>query len=162
MVDSLVYVPNADKEMAYLDHFNPRTSAVADQRFAKVLGQARPVTAGDTIVETSYAPNELKYRSHSAKGGVAVFSEIYFPWGWTATIDGKPVSIGRVNYVLRAMQVPAGDHTIVMTFKPAEVSKTDGIATGAIVAIFVLVLLAVGANVVRWRRQSVAETPNKQ
>lgn len=162
MVDSLVYVPNADKEMAYLDHFNPRTSAVADQRFAKVLGQARPVTAGDTIVETSYAPNELKYRSHSAKGGVAVFSEIYFPWGWTATIDGKPVSIGRVNYVLRAMQVPAGDHTIVMTFKPAEVSKTDGIATGAIVAIFVLVLLAVGANVARWRRQSMAETPDKQ
>ena len=60
------------------------------------------------------------------------------------------------------MQVPAGDHTIVMTFKPVEVSKTDGIATGAIVAIFVLVLLAVGANVVRWRRQSVAETPDKQ
>lgn len=160
-VDSITYVPNADKEMAFLDNFNPKTSAVADQQFSKVLGQAKPVSPGDTIIETSYEPNELKFKSHSAKGGLAVFSEIYFPWGWKATVDGKPVELGRVNYVLRAMQVPAGDHTIVMTFKPDEVTKTNGLATGAIVAILVLVVVAVGANVVKSRRkQGTAPEPS--
>lgn len=143
-VDSLTYVNNADAEMKFLDNFNPATTAVADAKFKDVLGAAKPKQAGDTIFETTYAPNKLTYHTHSAQGGLAVFSEIYFPWGWKATIDGKEAKIGRVNYVLRAMQVPAGDHTIVMTFDPQEVKDTEGVAKGSVYGIMLLILLAMG------------------
>lgn len=141
-VDSLTYVNNADEEMAFLDNFNAATSAVADAKFREQLGQAQAVQPGDTIYETSYAPNHLTYKSHSAGGGLAVFSEVYFPWGWKVSVDGKPVEMGRVNYVLRAVQLPAGDHEIDFSFKPDEVSKTQLWATIAVIAIYLLLLLA--------------------
>ena len=71
-----------------------------------------------------------------------MFSEIYFPWGWKATIDGKEAKIGRVNYVLRAMQLPAGDHTIVFTYDPQEVHQTEGIAKPSVYIILLLILAA--------------------
>ena len=142
-VDSLTYVDNADQEMAFLDHFNAATSAVADAKFKPQLGEARPVQPGDTIYETSYAPNHLTYKSHSAAGGLAVFSEVYFPWGWKVTVDNKPVEMGRVNYVLRALQLPAGDHEIDFKFAPDEVSTTQTWAKVAVIAIYLLLLLAV-------------------
>ena len=141
-VDSLTYVNNADQEMAFMDNFNPAVSAVADAKFRQQLGEAKASQPGDTIYETTYAPNHLAYKSHSANGGLAVFSEIYFPWGWNVTIDDKPVEMGRVNYVLRALQVPAGDHVIDFKFQPAEVSKTQNAATVAVVIIYLLLLLA--------------------
>ena len=141
-VDSLTYVDNADKEMAFLDNFNPATSAVADAKFRQQLGEAKAVQPGDTIYETSYAPNHLTYKSHSANGGLAVFSESYFPWGWKVNDDGKPVEMGRVNYVLRALQLPAGDHEIDFKFIPDEVNKTQGWAKIAVIAIYILLLLA--------------------
>ena len=141
-VDSLTYVDNADQEMAFLDNFNAARSAVADAKFKQQLGQASAVQPGDTIYETSYAPNHLTYKSHSANGGLAVFSEIYFPWGWKVTVDGKPVEMGRVNYVLRALQLPAGDHEIDFKFAPDEVDKTQTWAKVAVVIIYLLLLLA--------------------
>ncbi len=141
-VDSLTYVNNADEEMAFLDNFNPARSAVADAKFKQQLGQAQAVQPGDTIYETSYAPNHLTYKSHSANGGLAVFSEIYFPWGWKVSVDGKPVEMGRVNYVLRALQLPAGDHEIDFKYDPDEVNKTQSWATIAVVIIYLLLLLA--------------------
>ena len=141
-VDSLTYVDNADKEMAFLDDFNPARSAVADAQFKQQLGEAKAVQPGDTIYETAYAPNHLTYKSHSANGGLAVFSEVYFPWGWKVTVDGKPAEMGRVNYVLRALQLPAGDHEIDFKFAPDEVSKTQTWATIAVVVIYLLLLLA--------------------
>lgn len=141
-VDSLTYVNNADQEMAFLDNFNPATSAVADAKFKQQLGEARATQPGDTIYETSYAPNHLTYKSHSAAGGLAVFSEVYFPWGWKVSVDGKPVEMGRVNYVLRALQLPAGDHEIDFKFDPDEVNKTQSMAKVAVIAIYLLLLLA--------------------
>ena len=141
-VDSLTYVNNADEEMAFLDNFNPARSAVADAKFKQQLGQAQAVQPGDTIYETSYAPNHLTYKSHSANGGLAVFSEIYFPWGWKVSVDGKPVEMGRVNYVLRALQLPAGDHEIDFKYDPDEVNKTQSWATIAVVIIYLLLLTA--------------------
>ncbi len=143
-VDTLTYVKNADQEMKFLDNFNPATSAVADAKFKQALGQAKSKQPGDTIYETGYEPNRLTYHAHSAQGGVAVFSEIYFPWGWKATIDGKEAKLGRVNYVLRAMQLPAGDHTIVMTFDPQEVKDTEGVAKASVYAILAILLAALG------------------
>jgi hypothetical protein len=141
-VDTLTYVDNADQEMAFLNDFNPATTAVADAKFKQQLGDAKAVQPGDTIYETSYAPNHLIYKSHSANGGLAVFSEVYFPWGWKVTVDGKPVEMGRVNYVLRALQLPAGDHEIDFKYAPDEVNKTQTWATIAVVLIYLLLLLA--------------------
>ncbi len=141
-VDSLTYVNNADQEMAFLDNFNPAVSAVADAKFKSQLGEACATQPGDTIYETAYAPNHLTYKSHSANGGLAVFSEVYFPWGWKVTVDGKPVEMGRVNYVLRALQLPAGDHEIDFKFIPDEVNKTQTCAKVAVIAIYLLLLLA--------------------
>lgn len=153
-VDSLTFVKGADAEMKFLDHFNAANSAVADEQFKTVLGNAVPKTPGDTIYETTYAPNRLTYHSHSAKGGVAVFSEVYFPWGWQVTIDGKPAELGRVNYVLRALQVPAGDHKIEMKFEPEQVESADSAAKVAIMLIFVAVIAAIVVPVIRNRKKS--------
>lgn len=136
-VEHIDYVANPDEEMAMLSRINPRLIAVADKKFEPVLGQAFAPSPSDTIVETSYAPNRLTYRSNSLKGGVAVFSEIYFPWGWTATIDGKEAPLGRVDYVLRALRVPAGEHEIVMTFDPPSLHTTDTLATVAVILIYI-------------------------
>ncbi|MBQ6167287.1 MAG: hypothetical protein IJK41_07690 [Muribaculaceae bacterium] len=161
-VDSLTYVDNADAEMAFLDDFNPARSAVADAKFRQQLGEAKAVQPGDTIYETSYAPNHLTYKSHSANGGLAVFSEIYFPWGWNVTVDGKPAEMGRVNYVLRALQLPAGDHEIDFKFAPAEVNKTQTWAKVAVIAIYILLLLALNCALFgdKLFRKNKEEAPN--
>lgn len=151
-VDSITYVDNADAEMKFLDDFNPATSAVADAKFKTALQTPTPKQAGDTIYETTYSPVQLTYHSHSAGERVAVFSEVYFPWGWKATIDGKPAEIGRVNYVLRAMRIPAGDHTIAMTFDPQEVHTTETIAGASLIGILILILLAVAVVAVKGKK----------
>ena len=158
-VDSLTYVKTADDEMKFLDNFNPSTAAVADVQFKGTLGEAKPKQPGDTIFETTYSPNKLTYHAHSAQGGLAVFSEIYFPWGWKATIDGKDAKIGRVNYVLRAMQLPAGDHTIVMTFDPQEVHQTESLAKASVYIILLLIVMALGWGVYSSRRKSGDNDP---
>ncbi len=136
-VEKLSYVDNADAEMAGLSRINPAVEAVADSRFRATLGDGAAVAPGDTIYETTYAPDRLTYRAKSANGGVAVFSEVYFPWGWEVTIDGKPAEIGRVNYVLRALRVPAGEHEIVMTFDPKSLRTTTALATVSIILIYI-------------------------
>ena len=156
-VDTLTYVNDANAEMRFLDKFDAARAAVADAKFQKQLGTATPKEAGDTIFETSYKPNLLTYHSHSAGDRLAVFSEIYFPWGWKATIDGKEVPIGRVNYVLRALQVPAGDHSITFAFDPDEVHSSDSAAKVAIIVIFLLAAAAIALPLIRRRKQVKAE-----
>ena len=92
---------------------------------------------------TSYDANRLAYKVKSQKGGVVVFSEIYYP-GWTCTIDGEPTDIARANYVLRAIKVPAGEHEVIMTFDPQTVHITEAIAYTALVllALMLIALLA--------------------
>jgi len=85
-----------------------------------------------------------------------VFSEVYFPWGWKATVDGTEVPLGRVNYVLRAMRVPAGEHTVEMTFDPQSIHTTDGVATASVIAIYILVIAAMAMGVRRWKGGTAA------
>jgi len=149
-VDEIRYVDTPDAEMDALDEIDPATTAVADRRFAKTLGDRIPAkTPGDTIFETSYSPASLTYAATSAKGGLAVFSEVYFPWGWEATVDGKPAEIGRVNYLLRAIHIPAGHHTVEMRFNPRSVTSTVGIARVSVIIIYALLLLALIAILLR-------------
>lgn len=136
-VDNIRYVASANEEMSALDSLNPSVEAVADKKFEAKLG-ACSKSVGDTIFETTYAPNRLTYHAHTQNGGVAVFSEVYFPWGWKAKIDGEDVEISRVNYVLRALKIPAGSHAVEFVFDPDSIHVTNTLATISIVVIYLL------------------------
>lgn len=142
MVDRVVYVDSPNEEMALLDTLPLRHTAVADRSFQTVLGPSQPKSQGDTIYETTYAPGLLDYHVDSRNGGVAVFSEIFFPWGWEATIDGQPAEIGRVNYVLRALKVPAGCHHIRFEFRPKRLEGANTLGVISVSVIFLICLLA--------------------
>lgn len=143
LVHDISYVKNADEEMKALESLDPARAAVADERFSQTLGQVTGSLApGDTIMLTSYTPNRLTYSCVTASPAIGVFSEVYFPWGWKATIDGNAAPIGRVNYILRALAIPAGHHEIVMTFDPDSLHITGGIAYASVSLIYLLVLAA--------------------
>lgn len=153
-VERIDYVDTPDAEMAALDTLNTARHAVADRKFSATLGTALPVDSTDYIRETTYAPNALTYHTHSRNGGVAVFSEVYFPWGWTATVDGQEVPISRVNYVLRGLRIPAGDHTVAFRFEPKSLAVADSISVGAVIAIYALGILSlVGILLIFLRRK---------
>ncbi|MDE6238288.1 MAG: YfhO family protein [Muribaculaceae bacterium] len=161
IVDKVNYVAGADKEMNALDTINPAREAVADNSFRAILGNSSPKAPGDTIYETTYAPNHLTYHANTAKGGVAVFSEVWFPWGWNATIDGKPVEIGRANYVLRALNLPAGKHTIDFRFDPKSVKVTNNISVAAVVLIYLLCAAALGLAAIKYAGRKGKESAIK-
>lgn len=162
LVDSMVYVPTPNREMAALDSLPLNRVAVADNKFKLLLGASTPVAPGDTIYETSYAPGKLEYKARSAKGGVAVFSEIFFPWGWEAYIDGKPVEIGRVNYVLRALKLPAGTHDIRFEFRPRRLEAANTIGIVAVSIIFAVCLAALVLLVSRFRSGMKSPSPKQE
>jgi hypothetical protein len=120
-VDNYMKVNNADSEMIALSDFTPATTAIVDKRFSDYLtiNAHQPHDSTAVIKMTSYEPNDLNYTSHSQTERLAVFSEIYYKDGWQAYIDGQPVDHIRVNYVLRAMLIPAGNHTIEFKFHPS-------------------------------------------
>lgn len=144
-VDNVAFVDGADAEMAALGTLDPRHQAVADRRFMEAFGSdiVAP-TAGDTISLTAYTPNRLTYSVTTQKPALAVFSEVWFPWGWKATIDGAEAPLGRVNYILRAMRVPAGHHTVEMEFDPASLHTTGAVAYACVTLIYLLVIGAAG------------------
>lgn len=153
-VDKIEYVDSPDAEIDSLSSFNPINTAISDKRFKTVLGETvNPKMPGDTIYEITYAPNRLIYHAKTAKGGLAVFSEVYFPWGWDITVDGKPAEMGRVNYVLRAMQVPAGEHTIEFRFDPKSVRITETVAFVAVGILFVGMAILVAFGIVNARKK---------
>lgn len=143
-VQKLSYVNNADAEIKALDTLDPRREAVADAKFKDALGQAfaAPADSAATVRLLSNDLNTMVYETRSNGTNLLVFSEIYYP-DWTATIDGKPAELGRVNYVLRALKVPAGTHQIKMEFKPASIPVTNGVAWAAMAVIALLFLLLI-------------------
>ena len=151
-VDKLNYVNNANQELEALGKLNLRHEAVADARFKAVLGEATPQDSTSVVKLTAYAPNQLTYEVKSATGGVMVFSEIYYP-EWTATVDGKPVEIGRVDYVLRALKVDKGQHQVVLTFDPKSVKQTETVAYAAYIVLLLVVLFGLYAE---WKRKQEA------
>ena len=151
-VDKLNFVNNANQELEALGKLNLRHEAVADARFKAVLGEATPQDSTSVVKLTAYAPNQLTYEVKSATGGVMVFSEIYYP-EWTATVDGKPVEIGRADYVLRALKVDKGQHQVVLTFDPKSVKQTETVAYAAYVVLLLVVLFGLYAE---WKRKQKA------
>ena len=152
LVDKLSYVSNANEEMDAVGKIDLRHEAVADAKFKEQLGEAVVQDTASTVQITGYEPNRLNYEVNSGKGGVLVFSEIYYP-GWTATVDGEPVELGRVNYILRAMNIKPGQHQVELAFFPKTVKTTETIAY---VAYVLLLLLMIGMGVMYWRKKKEA------
>ncbi|MBX0292761.1 YfhO family protein [Hymenobacter sp. HSC-4F20] len=140
-VSQVQKVQNPDQEISALTTLNAATTAVVDaSKFPQV--KASYPTAGSSIGLTKYSPNELTYRANAAQEGLVVFSEIYYQDGWNAYLDGKLVPHLRANYVLRALPVPAGAHTIEFKFEPTEYALGN---TVSLVSSVLLIAALLGA-----------------
>lgn len=152
-VDKVDFVGNANEELDKMSKINLRHEAVADQKFKTQLGESQQQDSTSIVTLTAYEPNDLKYDVKSSKGGIVVFSEIYYP-GWTATVDGQSVELGRVNYILRALNVKAGDHKVELQFFPQSIKSTETIAYSAYIILIIAVLLVV---YIEWRKKKKIE-----
>ena len=148
-VDKVSYAKNANEEIAAVGKINLRHEAVADEKFKAQLGESTTQDTLSKVTIKTYEPNQLTYEVNSGKGGVVVFSEIYYP-GWTATIDGEPAELGRVDYILRALNVKPGRHEVVLSFFPKSVDTTETIAN---IAYVILLLVLAGALFMAYRRK---------
>ena len=125
-VDEVKYVGNANEEIEAIHGLEPSQVAVVDKKFESVV-KSVPSDSAATIELVAYEPNYLKYEVNSEKGGTVVFSEIYYP-GWQSTVDGEEVPHGRADYILRAMNIPAGKHVVEFRFDPKSLHLTETIA----------------------------------
>ena len=149
-VEKIHVVDDANAESDALNDIDLSTTAVVDRSFAPFVTDTEPGIAEDATVQlTAYTPKQLDYECSSSQPGTIVFSEIYYPYGWKASIDGQPVDHYRVNYTLRALNVPAGSHHITFIFDPDSVRKGDTIATICIVLMYAFILAALVLGIVR-------------
>lgn len=151
-VSKLKFVNSADEEMKALNSLKTKDEATLSKKENKDVTIDTTFTKDSTatINLETYKPNYLKYVSTNSNAGFGVFSEIYYPKGWKATIDGKEATILNVNYVLRGLQIPAGKHTIEFKFEP-EVVKTGGMI--ALIS-SVLMLGVIGLGIFYWRKKT--------
>ena len=145
-VNEVQIVQNADEEIAALTDFDPRTTAVVDVRFDNQLAGFSPQRDTMAKVEmVKYKIDEIEYRTTAESEQLLVFSEIYYDDGlsrWEAFIDGQPAPHFRANYVLRALKVPAGEHTVKFVFKPRAYKVLE---TLSMIFLWTLLLSAVAA-----------------
>lgn len=149
--DTLQMVASADEELERLGQIDTKTTAVVDTRFDALLQGYSPSAraATDSIALESYAPNRMVYTYSAQQPRVAVFSEIYYPKGWRATVDGQPAEHFRVNYVLRAMVLPAGEHRVEFSFEPAMWNVGRSIDYASSIAILLAVAGALAYGLLR-------------
>ena len=153
-VDNIHYAQNANEEIDVMAKLDLRHEAVADKQFETALGKATDIDSTARITMKECLPNKLTYEVESSKEGVIVFSEVYYP-EWKATIDGNEAQLARTNYILRALRMPAGKHTVVLDFHPKSIATTETVAYIATV-IFLLILIA--AAVMTWRKRHSTTT----
>jgi hypothetical protein len=147
-VEEVKVVNSANEELRETCKIDSKTQAVLDGSKFQATGKTYDSASQILLVESK--PNYLKYEASTASANLAVFSEIYYPKGWIATIDGSEVPILRANYVLRALNIPAGNHTIEFSFKPAAYVVGNKV-TSAFSWILVLILL--GSMGWSWRKE---------
>jgi uncharacterized membrane protein YfhO len=144
-VKSVKYVANADQEMQAISSFAPKDEAIVDQRYKKAIDEKLQI-GGDpnaTIKLTKYTPDDLTYQTGSTTAQIAVFSEIYYDKGWKMYIDGKEQPYFRADYVLRAAQIPVGNHKVEFIFHPASYYTGEKISLAG----SILLVLALGGAV---------------
>jgi hypothetical protein len=156
-VSEINWVANADEEIVALSKFNSKQTAIIDKRFeGEFKGFVPNRDSSARISLTKYQPNKLDYTSQSSTDQLAVFSEIYYEKGWNAYIDGKLVPHVRVNYVLRALQVPAGNHTIEFKFEPTVIGTGEKIAYASSWLLYGGLLLVLGLSFYRKKKEQEA------
>ena len=138
-VQNLKNVNSADEEIKALDKLDTKNVAITQNEVGSKSVFSKDATA--TIQLTNYKPNHIKYTSKNANEGFAVFSEMYYKDGWNATIDGKSATILKVDYALRGMKIPAGNHQIEFKFEP-QVVKTGSLIT--LISFIGMILLIIG------------------
>ena len=141
-VDEVVPAATPDEEIAFLGSVDLRHQAVIGKDMPAVT--AAPAESADVIVLTAYAPNELKYHYSASADRLAVFSEIYYPDGWKAKVDGAPVDVLRADWTLRAAALPAGEHDLVMRFEPASYRVGANVSRASSITLLLLLLLSIG------------------
>jgi hypothetical protein len=140
-VSNVKVVQNADEEIRALDSLDTKNDVVINKEFIKSLSSKSFVKDSlATIKLEEYKPNYLKYTSQKTNNGLAVFSEIYYPKGWKITIDGKETEQIRANFVLRALEIPAGKHTIEFKFEPEVVKTGSSIALFSSIGMLLLLV----------------------
>ena len=142
-------VANPDAEIKALQNIEPRDMAIVDKKFENELKNYQPSRdSSDFIKLLKYYPNDLSYLTHSRSNGLAVFSEIYYPKGWNAYVDGKLIPHFRVNYVLRGMVLPAGEHQVEFKFEPQVYYTGEKISLISSISVIFMILI-VGAIEIR-------------
>ena len=142
-VSDIKVVDNANQESDALNTLDLKETAVIDRQFAQQAGNLNPGIAPDASIQlTSYSPKSIDYSVKTSQPGTVVFSEIYYPHGWKVTLDGQKADYFRANYLLRAMNVPAGEHTINFTFDPDSVHKGDTLSVICIILMYLATALA--------------------
>ena len=151
LVRSIHFVKDGNEEMKALDSINVRDTAIVQQKFAGLIKfMPEPdTTASIHIIEN--LNDQIRYKFSGRSNQFAVFSEIYYEKGWSAYIDGKQTDYCRVDYVLRGMAIPAGDHTIEFRFEPHSYVLSDMMATWAHILTY---LLLIGAVVYQFRKKN--------
>jgi len=147
-VNEVVFAENADEELDRLTDIDIHTTAVTDKKFTDYFEDYTFTgSSSDRIILTDYLPNKLTYRAEVENKRLAVFSEIYYPKGWTATIDGNPVEHIRVNYLLRGLVIPPGVHTVVFEFKPESYYKGEKVSLAGSMALLLLFFAALAFEI---------------
>jgi uncharacterized membrane protein YfhO len=151
-VKSIKYAKNADEEMQAISSFSPKDEAIVDQQYKKVIDEKMALSrdTSGTIKLVSYNPDHLVYQSGSTSNEVAVFSEIYYEKGWKMLIDGVEKPYFRADYVLRAAQIPVGNHKVEFIFHPASYYTGEKISLAGSV---LLVLVLGGAGYTSWKKR---------
>lgn len=154
-VDSYRMVENADEEISLINSFDPSSEALIDKTFMEYLTKKNYTKDSlQTINLISYKANELIYDYSSSNDGLVVFSEIYYPAGWKSYIDGKELPHFKADYVLRAMEVPAGDHEIKFRFDPDSYRNGTSIS---LASSLLLLLLCAGSLFMIYRRKVTSD-----
>ncbi|MEO9802572.1 MAG: YfhO family protein [Reichenbachiella sp.] len=149
-ISEVVEVESADEEINEVSQIDTKTTVVIDQSKFDISDQVSSANGEIRLVE--YKPNYLKYQSTNDGYGLAVFSEIYYPEGWVATIDGEEVPILRTNYVLRALEIPKGEHVVEFEFKPRSYTLGNLVT---LISNIVLILLLLGSVVYSLKQKTV-------
>jgi hypothetical protein len=137
-IEKIITVDGPDAEMAALGDFDPANEAILDVSKFNLNGNEFSKNNNASISLSSYKPNKLIYKSNNNSDGFAVFSEVYYPEGWKAKIDEKEASIVRVNWVLRGLEIPAGDHTIEFSFESSSYERGNKLALASSILLYLL------------------------
>ena len=143
LVKEIKFVKNADEEMNALNAFDPKQVAFVDEKFKSAIPSS-PVYDSTAFIKLIENKNDnIKYEFNAASSQFAVFSEIYYPNGWEAYIDGKKTAYCKTNYALRGLAIPAGKHNIEFVFDPTSFRVGEQIARYANIFSVLFVLFCI-------------------